>query len=114
MHRTDEDGTTRFMSRTSLLKNHTMFLIGRIALDMEHYMIWRLHSGIKKMNRAKPTATVHGCINDCLYLRPVPSAEFVTETDVEALAQQVQFLLDTDELKHPDGSPMFKNKKNPE
>ena len=89
-HRRDEDGTTRFMSRTELLKNRTMFLIGRIALDMEHWMIWRLHSQIKQMNRAKQTATVHGCSNDCLYLRPVPSEEFATEADVATLAQQVQ------------------------
>ena len=111
MHRQDEDGTTRFMSRTELLKNRTMFLIGRIALDMEHWMIWWLHFQIKKMNRAEQFATVHGCINDCLYLRPVPSGECVTETGVETLAQRVQVLLDSDALKHPDGSPIFKTEK---
>ena len=48
MHRKDEDGTTRFMSRTELLKNRTMFLIGRIALGMEHLMIWWLHFSNQK------------------------------------------------------------------
>ena len=71
-------------------------------------MIWRLHSQIEKMNQAKQTATVHGCINDCLYLRPVPSGDFATDADVEMLAQQVQVLLDSDELKYYDDSPMFK------
>ena len=89
MRRRDEDGTKRFMSQTDLL-SRAMSLTGRVALDMECWMIWRLQSEVKEMNRTNQTATVHVCINDCLYLCPVPSAELVTETDVEMLAQQAQ------------------------
>ena len=60
------------------------------------------------MGRAQQFAMAHGCTNDCLYLRPVPSEEFATEADVATLAQQVQILLDSNALKHPDDSPMFK------
>ena len=57
------------MTRTDMLTNRTMFLIGRIPLDMEHYLLWKLHYRLKQIPRA-PSA--HGCINDCLYLRATP------------------------------------------
>ncbi len=69
MWRPNTDGTKRFMTRTDMLTKRTMFLIGRIPLDMEHYLLWKLHYRLKQIPRAP---SVHGCINDCLYLRATP------------------------------------------
>ena len=69
MWRRNTDGTKRLMTRTDMLTNRTMLLIGRIPLDMEHYLLWKLHYRLKQIPRAP---SVHGCINDCLYLRATP------------------------------------------
>ena len=70
--RPNTDGTRRLMTRTDTLTTRTMFLIGRIALDKEHLIRWQLLYQLKQIPRAP---TVHGCINDCLYLRPVDETE---------------------------------------
>ena len=66
MWRPNHDGTTRWMSRTELLSNRTMYLIGRMPLDGEHHLIWRLYTNLKQ-ELPRPIK-VHGCINDCLFL----------------------------------------------
>ena len=72
MWRPNADGTRRLMTRTDMLTNRTMFLIGRIALDKGHLLLWQLLYRLKQIPRAP---TVHGCINDCLYVRPVDETE---------------------------------------
>merc|ERR1712197_58674 len=63
MSRQNADGAKRFMTRTDLLTNRTMFLIGRIALDIEHLLVWKLYYRLKELPRPP---SIHGCINDCL------------------------------------------------
>ena len=72
MWRPNTDGTRRLMTRTDMLTNRTMFLIGRIALDKEHLLLWQLLYRLKQIPRAP---TVHGCTNGWLYVRPVDETE---------------------------------------
>ena len=72
MWRPNTDGTRRLMTRTDTLTNRNMFLIGRIALDKEHLHLFQLIYQLKHMPR---TPTLHGCVNDCLYIRPVKETE---------------------------------------
>ena len=67
--RPNTEGTNRFMSRTDMLTNRTMYPIGRIPLDIEHLLRWRLHYRLKQIPRPP---SVHGCINDCLFLQAMP------------------------------------------
>ena len=69
MWRRNTDGTKRFMTRTDMLTNRTMYLIGRIPLDIENLLMWKLHYRLKQIPRPP---LVHGCINDCLYLQATP------------------------------------------
>ena len=127
MWRRKTDRTKRFMTRTDMLTNRTMFLIGRIPLDMGHYLLWKLHYRLRQIPRA-PSA--HGCIKDCLYLRATPPhkcqcylctygegpCEKTNQKVIEAdeandeMAQRVESLL----AEHhwlswsTDGSPIFK------
>ena len=103
--RPNTDGTRRLMTRTDTLTNRTMFLIGRIALDKEHLILWQLLYQLKQIPRAP---TVHGCINDCLYLRPVDETE-------DELAHRI----DTQIFPHKwlcfkNGQPKFKLEKSNE
>ena len=139
MWRPNADGTKRFMTRTDLLTNRTLFLIGRIALDVEHLLLFKLYYRLKQLPRPP---SIHGSINDCLYLRATPpwasgvltktpknekcqdaflpqEGGQMIETSMEAdeandkMAQQVEDLL----AEHPrlswddDGSPMFRVEK---
>ena len=67
--RPNTDGTNRFMSRTDMFTNRTTYLIGRIPLDIEHLLRWKLHYRLKQIPRPPP---VHGCINACLFLQAMP------------------------------------------
>ena len=99
MYRPNTDGTRRLMTRTDMLTNRTMFLVGRIALDKEHLHLWQLIFRLKQIPRAP---TLHGCINDCLYLRPVQESE-------EELANRVATLITEHEwLRFKNGDPKFK------
>ena len=60
------------MTRTDTLTNRNMFLIGRIALDKEHLHLWQLIYQLRHMSRAP---TLHGRVNDCLYIRPMEESE---------------------------------------
>ena len=66
MWRPNPNGTNHLMTRTETLCNRTMFLIGRIPLDVEHLLIWQLYKQLKSIPRAP---TIHGCINDCLFVK---------------------------------------------
>ena len=122
------------MTRTDLLTNRTMFPIGRIALDIEHLLVWKLYYRLKELPRPP---SIHGCINDCLYLRATPpwaggrrnatrqeEEEEMIESEIiqaraeadeanDKMAQQVECLL----AEHPwmswadDGSPIFRVEK---
>ena len=120
------------MTRTDMLTNRTMFLIGRIPLDIEHYLLWKLHYRLKQIPRPP---SVHCCVNDCLCLRATPphkcqcdlcstsgaaaSGDEMKQKIIEAdeandeLAQRVESLL----AEHhwlswsTDGSPVFKVEK---
>lgn len=99
MYRPNTDGTRRLMTRTDMLTNRTMFLIGRIALDKEHLHLWQLIFRLKQIPRAP---TLHGCINDCLYLRPVKENE-------EKLADKITNLIAEHVwLRFKNGDPKFK------
>ena len=105
MYRPNTNGTRRLMTRTDMLTNRTMFLIGRIALDKEHLLLWQLLYRLKQIPRAP---TVHGCINDCLYLRPV-------EENEEELADRITNLIAEHEwLRFQNGEPKFKLEKSKE
>ena len=112
MRRPNSDGTSRFMTRTDMLTNRNMFLIGRIALDKEHYVLWKLLCCLKQIPRAP---TVHRCTNDCLYLRPAPALE--EEVDgmpaEDKLAKQVEDLIAKhDRLRFcKDDTPIFRVEK---
>ena len=60
------DGRMRLMSKTETLCNRTMFLIGRIPLDMEHGLMYRLRC----LLRESPlhNMRIHGAINDCFFV----------------------------------------------
>jgi hypothetical protein len=66
MWRPNPSGTRRLMTRTETLCNRTMFLIGRIPLDMEHLLIWQLYRQLKTLPREP---SIHGCIDDCLLVK---------------------------------------------
>ena len=112
MRRPNSDGTSRFMTRTDMLTNRTMFLSGRIALDKEHLVLCKLLYCLKRIPQAP---TVHGCTNDCLYLRPAPALE--EEVDgmpaEDKLAKQVEDLIAKHERLRfcKDGTPMFRVEK---
>ena len=105
MWRPNTDGTRRLMTRTDMLTNRTMFLIGRIALDKEHLHLWQLIFRLKQIPRAP---TVHGCVNDCLYLRPSEESE-------DELAGRVATLITEHEwLRFKNGDLKFKLEKTKE
>jgi hypothetical protein len=133
MWRPNTDGTKRFMTRTDMLANRTMCLIGRIPLDMEHLLLWKLHYRLKQIPRPP---SVHGCINDCLYLRATPPhkcqcdlrtsddpcddpCDEIAQQRIEAekandeMAQRVESLLTEHHWLSwgTDGSPIFKIEK---
>ena len=64
---TNIDGTMKLMSKTETLCNRTMFLIGRIPLDMEHGLMYKMRC----LLRESPlhTMRIHGAINDCFLVR---------------------------------------------
>ena len=70
---TNGDGTLRLMSKTEKLCNRTMFLIGRIPLDMEHGIMYRL----RVLLRESPlhNIQIHGAINDCFFVTTDESAD---------------------------------------
>ena len=57
------DGQSRWMKRTEVLNNRTMYLIGRIPLDIEHLLMYRGYQALQKL-----PITIHGCINDCFFV----------------------------------------------
>ena len=88
------------MTRTDTLTNRNMFLIGRIALDKEHLHLFQLINRLKQLPR---TPTLHGCVNDCLYIRPVE------ETEEELAARVAKTITDwPDWLCFKNGDPKFK------
>ena len=99
MYRPNANGTRRLMSRTDTLTNRTMFLIGRIALDKEHLLLWQLLYRLKQIPHAP---TVHGCVNDCFYLRP-------TDENEEELEDRITNSVFKHEwLRFKNGEPKFK------
>ena len=90
----------KIQTRTDTLTNRNMFLIGRIALEKEHLHMWQLIYRLKQIPRAP---TLHGCVNDCLYIRPVE------ETEEELAAKDAKTLTDwPDWLCFKNGDPKFK------
>ena len=110
MRRPNSDGTSRFMTRTDLLTNRTMFLIGRIALDKEHLVLYKLLYCLKQIPQAP---TIHGCTNDCLYLRPALEDEVDGMPAEDHLAKQIENLIATHERLRfcKDGTPIFRVEK---
>ena len=64
MWRPNTDGTRRLMTRTDMLTNRTMFLIGRIALDKEHLFFGSCSTDSSKshMHRLCMVASVIVCM----------------------------------------------------
>jgi len=125
MWRPNDDGTRRLMCRTETLCNRTMFLIGRLALDAEHLLIWRLYRFLCLIPR--PIA-FHGCINDCLLISGVeaddlrhlldtgkspPPKRGTLESCWPQSAPGSQSELEAVSLHWPDGAPMFRVKDQP-
>ena len=109
MRRPNSDGASRFMTRTDLLTNRTMFLIGR-ALDKEHLVLYKLLYSLKQIPRAP---TIHGCTNDCLYLSPAFEDEVDGMPAEDHLAKQIEDLIATHERLRfcKDGSPLVRVEK---
>ena len=63
--RLNDDSTTRFMRKTETVGNSTMFLIGRIPLDIEHAMMYKLRRSLRSITMP---IQIHGCINDCFFV----------------------------------------------
>ena len=64
--RTLKDGTMRFASRTEILTNRTMYLIGLQALNTEHkFMGWAVY----KTKILPAQIQIKGAIVDCLLLK---------------------------------------------
>ena len=62
--RDNGDGTTKFMSRAETVSNRTMFLIGRIPLDVEHAEMFKLRRVLRRL-----PVQIHGGVNDCMYVK---------------------------------------------
>ena len=66
---TNSDGTMNIMSKKEMLSNRTMFLIGRIPLDVEHALMYKLR--VILFTAPFGAVKIHGCINDCLLVTPI-------------------------------------------
>ena len=98
------------MTRTDLLTNRTMFLIGRIALDKEHLVLYKLFYSLKQIPQAP---TIHGCTNDCLYLRPAVEDQVDGVLAEDHLAKQIEDMIATHARLRfgKDGTPIVRVEK---
>ena len=87
-----------------------MFLIGRIAFDKEHLVLCKLLYCLQQIPQAP---TVHGCTNDCLYLRPALEEEVDGEPAEDQLAKRVEDVIARHESLRfcKDGTPIFRVEK---